>query len=130
MFTVIRALFAILFQYLYSCCYYTVSKLFSARGFSLSKLDASKYAFQMLNYLELSNQNYDCKKQKVEYYLSKMFLKYGSRKKNSFCCRCSTFLSPNFVEIKNSFIRTLLTFNSKNFGIIYYQKNTDENEPI
>ena len=57
-------------------------------------------------------------------------LKYGSRKKNSFWCRCSTFLSPTFVEIKNSFTRTLLTFNSKNFGIICYQKNTDENEPI
>ena len=58
------------------------------------------------------------------------FLKSGSLKKTSFCCRCSTFLSPTFVEIKNSFIRTLLTFNSKNFGIICYQKNTDENEPI
>ena len=57
-------------------------------------------------------------------------LKYGSRKKISFWCRCSTFLSPTFVEIKNSFTRTLLTFNSKNFGIIFYGKNTDENEPI
>ena len=57
-------------------------------------------------------------------------LKYGSWKKNSFWCRCSTFLSPTFVEIKNSFTRTLLTFNSKNFGIICYRKNTDENEPI
>ena len=35
--------------------------------------------------------------------------------KKSFCCRCSTFLSPTFVEIKNSFTRTLLTFNFKNF---------------
>ena len=57
-------------------------------------------------------------------------LKYGSQKKISFWCRCSTFLSPTFVEIKNSFTRTLLTFNSKNFGIICYRKNTDENEPI
>ena len=40
------------------------------------------------------------------------------------------FLSPTFVEIKNSFTRTLLTFNSKNFEIICYRKNTDENEPI
>ena len=58
------------------------------------------------------------------------FLKYGSRNKISFCCRCSTFLSPTFVEIKNSFIRTLLAFNSKNFGILSYQKNTDEIKPI
>ena len=36
-----------------------------------------------------------------------MCLKYGSLKKISFCCRCSTFLSPTFVEIKNSFTRTL-----------------------
>ena len=57
-------------------------------------------------------------------------LKYGSRKKISFCSRCSSFLSPTFVEIKNSFTRTLLTFNSKNFGIICYWKNTDQNKRI
>ena len=64
-------------------------------------------------------------------YQSKWFvLKYGFQKKISFCCRCSSFLSPTFAEIKNSFTRTLLTFNSKNFGIICYRKNADENEPI
>ena len=57
-------------------------------------------------------------------------LKYGFQKKISFCSRCSSFLSPTFVEIKNSFTRTLLTFNSKKFGIICYRKNTDQNEPI
>ena len=34
------------------------------------------------------------------------------------------------VDALPAFTRTLLTFNSKNFGIICYQKNTDENEPI
>ena len=57
-------------------------------------------------------------------------LKYGFQKKISFCSKCSSFLSPTFVEIKNSFTRTLLTFNSKNFGIICYRKNTDQNERI
>ena len=61
---------------------------------------------------------------------TRISLKYGSQEKISLCCRCSSFLSPTFVEIKNSFTRTLLTFNSKNFGIICYRKNTDENEPI
>ena len=56
-------------------------------------------------------------------------LKYGFQKKISFCCRCSN-LSPTFAEMKNSFTRTLLTFNSKKFGIICYRKNADENEPI
>ena len=57
-------------------------------------------------------------------------LKSGSQEKKSFCCRCSSFLSLTFVEIKNSFTRTLLVFNSKNFRIIFYWKKTDENEPI
>ena len=30
-------------------------------------------------------------------------LKYGSQEKNSFCCRCSSFLSLTFAEIKKSF---------------------------
>ena len=57
-------------------------------------------------------------------------LKYGSQEKVSFCCRCSIFLSLTFVEIKNSFTKTLLVFDSKNFRIIFYRKKTDENESI
>ena len=45
-------------------------------------------------------------------------------------CKCSILLSPTFVEIKNSFTKTLLDFNSKNFGIICYWKNTNQNERI
>ena len=66
----------------------------------------------------------------VSCYQANPILKYGFQKKISFCSRCSSFLSPTFVEIKNSFTRTLLTFNSKNFGIICYRKNTDQNESI
>ena len=34
-----------------------------------------------------------------EFLIHSVKLKYGSRKKNSSWCRCSTFLSPTFVEI-------------------------------
>ena len=57
-------------------------------------------------------------------------LKYGSQEKVPFWCRCSIFLSLTFVEIKKSFSRTLLVFNSMNFRIICYWKYTDESEPI
>ena len=49
-------------------------------------------------------------------------LKYGSQKKVPFWCRCSIFLSLTFVEIKKSFTKTLLVFNSKNYRIICYWK--------
>ena len=42
----------------------------------------------------------------------------------------SILLALNFVEIKNFFTRTLISFNSKNFWIICYWKNTHENELI
>ena len=45
-------------------------------------------------------------------------------------CKCSILLGLTFVEIKNSFTKTLLVFNSKNFRIICYWKKTDESEPI
>ena len=57
-------------------------------------------------------------------------LKHGSQERVTLWCRCSSFLSLAFVEIKKSFTRTLLVFNSKNFRIICYWKKTDENEPI
>ena len=45
-------------------------------------------------------------------------------------CKCSILLSPTFVEIKNSFTKTLLDSNSKNFRIFFYWKKTDESEPF
>ena len=57
-------------------------------------------------------------------------LKYGSQEIIPFWCRCSILLGPTFVEIKNSFTETLLTFNSKNFRIICYWKKSDESAPI
>ena len=76
-------------------------------------------------FLTRSIQEWSC-----THYAIFLTLKYGSQKKNSFFCRCSIFLSPTFVEVKNSCTRTLLTFNSKNFGMICYWKDTGENEPI
>ena len=47
-------------------------------------------------------------------------LKYGSQEIIPFWCRCSILLGPTFVEIKNSFTKTLLTFNSKdNFPVLF-----------
>ena len=52
-------------------------------------------------------------------------LKYGSQEKNSFCCRCSSFLSLTFVEIKKSFTEMLLSINYRNFEIFFSWKKTD-----
>ena len=52
--------------------------------------------------------SYDCK------------LKYGSQEKKSFCCRCSSFLSLTFVEIKESFTEMLLSINYRNFEIFFF----------
>ena len=45
-------------------------------------------------------------------------------------CKCSILFGLTFVEIKNSFTKTLLVFNSMNFRIICYWKKTDESEPF
>ena len=52
-------------------------------------------------------------------------LKYGSQEKISFCCRCSSFLSLTFVEIKKSFTKMLLSINYRNFEIFFSWKKTD-----
>ena len=43
--------------------------------------------------------------------------------------KCSILLGPTFVEIKESFTKTLLVFHSKNFRIFFYWKTTHESEP-
>ena len=57
-------------------------------------------------------------------------LKVASEEIIPLLCKCSILLGLTFVEIKNSFTKTLLVFNSKNFRIICYWKKTDESEPI
>ena len=58
-----------------------------------------------------------------------LVLKYGSHEKVPFSCRCSILLGLTFVEIKNSFTKTLWVFDSKNFRIICYWRKTDESDP-
>ena len=48
------------------------------------------------------------------------WLKYGFQEKISLCCRCSSFLSLTFVEIKKSFTEMLLSINYKNFWNIFF----------
>ena len=54
------------------------------------------------------------------------YLKYGSQEKISFCCKCSSFLSLTFVEIKKSFTKMLLSINYLNFKIFFSWKKTDK----
>ena len=61
----------------------------------------------------------------LTYVFSKQKLKYGSQEKISFCCRCSSFLSLTFVEIKKSFTEMLLSINYRNFEIFFSWKKTD-----
>ena len=57
-------------------------------------------------------------------------LKYGFQERGSFLYRCSRLLSPTFVEIKKSFTKMLLSFNSKNFRIFFSWNKTDKSEPM
>ena len=66
------------------------------------------------------------RKNNFQYHL----LNYGSQEIIPFWCRCSILLGPTFVEIKNSFTKILLSFNSKNFRIICYWKKSGEDAPI
>ena len=65
-----------------------------------------------------------------DFYITDQILKYGSQEKVPFCCRCSILFGLTFVEIKNSFTKTFLVFNSKNVRIICYWKKIDKSEPI
>ena len=49
-------------------------------------------------------------------------LKVASEEIIPLLCKCSILLGLTFVEIKNSFTKTLLVFNSKNFRTICYWK--------
>ena len=64
------------------------------------------------------------------YLMVTTLLKVASEEIIPLLCKCSILLGLTFVEIKNSFTKTLLVFNSKNFRIICYWKKTDESEPI
>ena len=69
----------------------------------------------------------------IKYFVSVLIillLKVASEEIIPLPCKCSILLGLTFVEIKNSFTKTLLVFNSKNFRIICYWKKTDESEPI
>ena len=57
-------------------------------------------------------------------------LKVASEEMIPSLCKCSILLGSTFVEIKNSFTKTLLIFNSKVFRIICYWKKTDESEAV
>ena len=69
----------------------------------------------------------------IKYFVSILIillLKVASEEIIPLPCKCSILLGLTFVEIKNSFTKTLLDSNSKNFRMICYWKGTDESEPV
>ena len=94
-------------------------------------LNKSKVAYlqngEQIRYFE----DYHCKVRTINIHRIYLYiLKVASDKIIPLPCKYSILLCATFVEIKNSFTKTLLVFNSKNFRIIFYWKKTDESEPI